>query len=55
MNDLEFIKDLLGRDMSIRNVEQKYNVTDAVEYYMSVKPKYQDYINDLMEVYNNGH
>lgn len=55
MNKLEFMKDMLGRKLSLRAIEQKYNLKDCVETYMTVKQQYtKEQIDKLVqEVYYN--
>lgn len=55
MNNLEFMKDMLGRKLSLRAIEQKYNLKDCVETYMTVKQQYtKEFINELVrKVYYN--
>lgn len=53
MNTLEFIKDMLGRKLSLREINEKYGLLDCVETYMTVKQNYtEEQINNIIkEVY----
>lgn len=55
INKIEFMKDMLGRKLSLRAIEQKYNLKDCVETYLTVKQEYpQEFIDQLVrEVYYN--
>lgn len=50
MDELEFLKDCMGRKMSIRDIEKKYGVTDVLERYLEVKALYsQEEIDKMFE------
>ena len=53
MNTLEFMRDMLGRKLSLREINEKYNLLDCVDTYMTVKQQYtQEQIDTIInEVY----
>lgn len=47
---MEFIKDCLSRNMSLRDIEKKYGVTDVLCEYQKRKQMYShEQINQVME------
>lgn len=47
---MEFIKDCLSRNMSLRDIEKKYGVTDVLGEYQKRKQMYShEQINQVME------
>lgn len=47
---MEFIKDCLSRNMSLRDIEKKYGVTDVFGEYQKRKQMYShEQINQVME------
>lgn len=47
---MEFIKDCLSRNMSLRDIEKKYGVTDVLTKYLEVKKMYsQETIDKIFE------
>lgn len=55
INKIEFMMDMLGRKLSLAQIEKKYGLTDCVGYYMTVKQDYpQEFIDNLVrKVYYN--
>ncbi len=53
MDNEQFIKDCMSREMSLRDIEKKYNISDVLGKYLEVKKMYsQEYIYKIMnEVY----
>ena len=52
---MQFIKDCLSRNMSLRDIEKKYHVTDVLDEYRKRKQMYsQEEINKIMEVVYYG-
>lgn len=52
---MDFIKDCLSRNMSLRDIEKKYGVTDVLGEYQKRKQMYtQEQINEVMEAYYYG-
>lgn len=48
MNKIEFVKDMLGRELSLHQIERKYNVLDAVGTYHMIKDELgQEVINNV--------
>ena len=48
MNKIEFVKDMLGRELSLHQIEKKYNILDAVETYHVIKADLgQEVINNV--------
>lgn len=56
INKIEFMMDMLGRKLSLSQIEHKYGISDCVGYYMTVKQEYpQSFIDELVkeEYYND--
>lgn len=55
MDNVEFVKDILGRRLSLRQINEKYGLLDCVETYQSVKQLFtKEQINAIIwEVYYN--
>lgn len=55
INKIEFMIDMLGRKLSLKQIEKKYGLYDCVEYYLLIKKEYpQSFIDELVkEVYYN--
>lgn len=53
MDNEQFLKDCMSREMSLRDIEKKYNINDVLGKYLEIKKMYsQDYIYNIMnEVY----
>lgn len=53
MDNAQFIRDCMSREMSLRDIENKYNIKDVLGKYLEVKKMYsQEYIYKIMnEVY----
>lgn len=50
MDNLQFLKDCMGRKMSFRDIEKKYGVTDVLTKYLEVKKMYsQEEIDRIFE------
>lgn len=50
MDNLKFLKDCMGRKLSIRDIEKKYGVTDVLTKYLEVKKMYsQEEIDSIFE------
>lgn len=50
MDNLKFLKDCMGRKLSIRDIEKKYGVTDVLTKYLEVKKMYsQETIDKIFE------
>lgn len=50
MDNLQFLKDCMGRKLSIRDIEKKYGVTDVLTKYLEVKKMYsQEEIDEIFE------
>lgn len=50
MDNLQFLKDCMGRKLSIRDIEKKYGVTDVLTKYLEVKKMYsQEEIDSIFE------
>lgn len=50
MDNLQFLKDCMGRKLSIRDIEKKYGVTDVLTKYLEVKKMYsQEEIDRIFE------
>ena len=50
MDNLQFLKDCLGRKMSFRDIEKKYGVDDVLTKYLEVKKMYsQEEIDEIFE------
>lgn len=55
INKIEFMMDMLGRKLSMSDINKKYGLCDCVEYYLKVKNEYpQEFIDNLVrKVYYN--
>ncbi len=53
MDNEQFIKDCMSREMSLRDIEKKYNISDVLCKYLEIKKMYsQEHIYKIMnEVY----